>query len=110
MPRTTTRRAPAPAEAFARLFESVHEGVSIGAVDGATTTTYSANPYLKLMFGFATETPQESVRPFETECFVDAQARDAFVERLRRDGAVTDYLLRLRRACAARTASRCGWK
>ncbi len=30
--------------------------------------------------------------------FVDPQARDGFVERLQRDGAVTDYLLRLRRA------------
>ena len=98
MPRTTTRRAPAAADAFARLFESVHEGVYIGALNGGSTTTYSANPYLKLMFGYGAETPQEAVRPFETDCFVDAQARDAFIERLRRDGAVTDYLLRLRRA------------
>ena len=98
MPRTTTRRAPAPAEAFARLFESVHEGVYIGAVDGPASATFSANPHLKLMFGYAGETPQEEVRPFEIECFVDAQAREAFVERLRRDGSVTDYLLRLRRA------------
>src|SRR6185436_6514449 len=30
--------------------------------------------------------------------FVDPQARDLFLDRLRRDGAVTDYLLRLRRA------------
>ena len=98
MPRTTTRRAPAPAQAFARLFESVHEGVYIGAVDGSSSSTFSANPYLKLMFGYSSETPQEDVRPFEIESFVDGQAREAFVERLRRDGAVTDYLLRLRRA------------
>ena len=50
------------------------------------------------MFGFAADTPQEEVRPFEPERFVDPQARDGFVERLQRDGAVTDYLLRLRRA------------
>jgi signal transduction histidine kinase len=98
VPRTTTRRGPAAAEAFARLFESVHEGVYIGAVDGSSSVTFSANPYLKLMFGYATETPEEQVRPFEIDCFVDGQARDAFVERLRRDGSVTDYLLRLRRA------------
>jgi signal transduction histidine kinase len=98
VPRTTTRRAPAPAQAFARLFESVHEGVYIGAVDGSSSSTFSANPYLKLMFGYSSETPQEDVRPFEIESFVDGQAREAFVERLRRDGAVTDYLLRLRRA------------
>ena len=50
------------------------------------------------MFGYAEETPQEDVRPFELERFVDPQARDLFVERLQRDGAITDYLLRLRRA------------
>ena len=50
------------------------------------------------MFGYAAETPQEEVRPFEVERFVDPQARDGFVERLQRDGAITDYLLRLRRA------------
>ena len=50
------------------------------------------------MFGYAAETPAADVRPFEPERFVDPQARDGFVERLQRDGAVTDYLLRLRRA------------
>ena len=86
------------AEAFARLFEAVHEGVFIGIINGPETGTISANPYLKLMFGFAGDTPQEEVRPFEPDRFVDQQARDNFVERLERDGAVTDYLMRLRRA------------
>jgi signal transduction histidine kinase/CheY-like chemotaxis protein len=90
--------APAPAEAFARLFEAVHEGVYIGTLSSTASATLSANPYLKLMFGFASETPQEDVRPFDADRFVDAQARDGFLERLRRDGSVTDYLLRLRRA------------
>jgi two-component system NtrC family sensor kinase len=85
-------------DAFARLFEAVHEGVYIGAIDAATTTTSSANPHLKLMFGFAADTPEADVRPFEPDRFVDPQARDGFVARLQRDGAVTDYLLRLRRA------------
>jgi signal transduction histidine kinase len=85
-------------ETFARLFEAVHEGVYIGVLDPRTASTISANPYLKLMFGFAADTPAEDVRPFELEHFVDPQARDLFLERLRRDGAVTDYLLRLRRA------------
>ncbi len=88
---------PAP-EAFARLFEAVHEGVYIGTVDGGTTRTLSANPHLKLMFGYAADTPQEEVRPFEIERFVDPQARDGFIARLQRDGAATDYLMRLRRA------------
>jgi two-component system cell cycle sensor histidine kinase/response regulator CckA len=92
-----TPAAPPP-EAFARLFESVHEGVYIGTLSSDRTRTLSANPYLKLMFGFAVETPQDEVRPFEIERFVDPQAREGFLERLDRDGAITDYLLRLRRA------------
>jgi two-component system NtrC family sensor kinase len=50
------------------------------------------------MFGYRTETAQDDVHPFDPERFVDVQARAAFIERLQRDGAVTDYLLRLRRA------------
>jgi signal transduction histidine kinase/CheY-like chemotaxis protein len=88
----------ATADAFARLFEAVHEGVYIGTIDGPYTATVSANPYLKLMFGFAADTPQSEVRPFEADRFIDLQARDGFVQRLERDGAVTDYLMRLRRA------------
>jgi two-component system NtrC family sensor kinase len=94
----TSPRATAPAEAFARLFESVHEGVYIGSLTRAASLTISANPFLKLMFGYSAETAQDEVRPFELDCFVDPQARDGFLERLHRDGAVTDYLLRLRRA------------
>jgi PAS domain S-box-containing protein len=91
--------APAPrGEAFARLFEAVHEGVYIGMVGGAGTTTLAANPHLKLMFGYPGETSAEDVRPFDIERFVDAQARSGFIDRLSRDGAITDYLLRLRRA------------
>ena len=97
MARTTTR-ASAAAEAFARLFESVHEGVYIGALKGDSSRTESANPYMKLMFGFPNETLQEDVRPFDPDGFVDPVARTSFLDRLRRDGAVTDYLLRLRRA------------
>src|SRR6266567_4574555 len=85
-------------EAFARLFEAVHEGVYIGTILGAATETRAANPYLKLMFGFAADTPEADVRPFEVERFVDPQARDGFIARLERDGSVTDYLMRLRRA------------
>jgi len=95
---TTPITAAPAAEAFARLFESVHEGVYIGTLSPSAAPTLSANPYLKLMFGYPSETPQEDVRPFEIERFVDPQARDGFVERLQRDGSITDYLLRLRRA------------
>jgi signal transduction histidine kinase len=93
---TTTNSLPD--ETFARLFEAVHEGVYIGLVDARGSSTLFANPFVKLMFGFAADTPGDEVRPFEIDLFVDPQAREQFLERLRRDGAVTDYLLRLRRA------------
>ncbi len=95
---TSRCRVEPAAEAFARLFESVHEGVYIGTVNGASSQTLAANPHLKLMFGFGVETSEHDVRPFEVEHFVDPQARDGFLGRLQRDGAVRDYLLRLRRA------------
>jgi PAS domain S-box-containing protein len=88
---------PAPEE-FARLFEAVHQGVYIGLITLDATRTLSANPYLKLIFGYAAETPVEDVRPFDAERFVDRQAREAFIERLSHDRSLTDYLLRLRRA------------
>ena len=88
---------PRPEE-FARLFEAVHEGVYIGLITPDRTLTLSANPYLKLMFGFAGETPTPDIRPFDPDRFVDAQARQAFIARLAHDASLTDYLLRLRRA------------
>ncbi len=86
------------AGAFARLFEAVHEGVYIGTIGPETTTTIAANPHLKLIFGYASESAEEDVRPFDRERFVDPQARVALLERLTVDGSVSDYLLRLRRA------------
>jgi len=86
------------AAAFARLFEAVHEGVYIGTIASDSTTTIAANPHLKLIFGFAAETREADVRPFDAERFLDASARAALVERLSTDGSVSDYLLRLRRA------------
>jgi signal transduction histidine kinase len=86
------------AAAFARLFEAVHEGVYIGTIGPDVCTTIAANPHLKLIFGYANETPEESVRPFDAAAFIDPHARAALLERLTTDGAVADYLLRMRRA------------
>jgi two-component system, cell cycle sensor histidine kinase and response regulator CckA len=96
--RSMTRAASDAGDALARLFEAVHEGVYIGVLEPDSTATVWANPFLKLMFGFAADSAAEDVRPFDAERFVDAQAREQFVDSLRHDGAVTDYLLRLRRA------------
>jgi PAS domain S-box-containing protein len=98
--RRRSGRAPARATgaaAFARLFEAAHEGVYIGLVGERDTTTLAANPHLRLMFGYDPTAPVAEVRPFDPDRFVDAEARAALVDRLRRDGAAADYLLRLRR-------------
>ena len=86
------------AAAFARLFEAVHEGVYIGTIAADATATIAANPHLKLILGYTDETPERDVRPFDIDRFVDPQARSALLERLTSDGAVSDYLVRLRRA------------
>jgi signal transduction histidine kinase/BarA-like signal transduction histidine kinase len=61
------------------------------------STTVAANPHLKLIFGYAPETPEREVIPFAPGRFVDEAARTAFLARLLNEGSVTDYLLRLRR-------------
>lgn len=90
------------ASAFARLFEAVHEGVYIGrivtrAIGTEPHTTLAANAHLRGMFGVAADTPEADVQPFAAERFADPPARATFIDRLSRDGAVTDYLLRMRR-------------
>ncbi len=85
-------------DAFARLFEALHEGVYIGLIaEDGSTSTLAANPHLRLMFGWAEELAVTDVRPFEAGRFVDEQARLSFLQQLSRDGLAQDYLLRLRR-------------
>jgi len=102
MKRTTTRarrRSRRPrADLLGSLYDSIREGVYIGTLDSDDGTTLGANPHLKLMLGVSPERPDDAVRLFSADRFVDPRARDAFLTQLRRDGAVSDYLLRLRRA------------
>jgi signal transduction histidine kinase/BarA-like signal transduction histidine kinase len=101
-PERPARDLPGPidprADALARLFEEVHEGIYVGLVSATGSRTLAANPHLKLILGFAPETPETDVRPFDPSRFDDPQARESFRERLVANGAVTEYLLRLRRA------------
>ncbi len=92
---------PPPVDALTRFFELVHEGVFLGTVDDAATTTQAANPHLRLLFGYGADAPAAEIRPFDPARFVDPQARNALLDRLRRDGGVTDFLLRLRRVDGA---------
>ena len=84
-------------DAFARLFEAVHEGIYIGLLGPRDTKTLAANPYLRVMFGYAAGAGDAEIRPFEPSRFVDPQARSGFIDRLAAEGAVTDHLLRMRR-------------
>jgi len=79
------------------VFQAVREGVYIGTVGAASTTTLAANPHLKMIFGYPLETAETLVQPFDVSRFVDLQARTLFIERLDREGLVTDHLMRLRR-------------
>ena len=86
------------ADAFARLFEAVHEGVYIGQLGPPETTTLAANPHLKTMFGYAAEAPDAQIQPFDAAALRrPAGARRASSNASASEGAVTDYLLRLRR-------------
>ena len=84
-------------DAFARLFEAIHEGIYIGLLSADATATLAANPHLKIMFGWAEDTPAGDIRPFGPGRFVDDQARGAFLQHLARDGTALGYLLRVRR-------------
>ena len=86
------------ADALARLFEGVHEGVYIGLLGAHDNITLAANPYLRIIFGHPADTPEASFQPFAPDRFTDRDARSVFIDRLAHDSAVTDYLLRLRRA------------
>lgn len=86
-----------PNDAFLRLFEGLREGIYIGVVSASSSTTDAANPYLRLIMGLADDVPAADVRPFDPDRFVDPLAREGFLAQLRRDGAVHDHLLRLRR-------------
>lgn len=83
------------------MFQAVPEGVYVGTLRAASTATLAANPHLKVIFGYPPETAETLVQPFDSSRFVDAEARTLFIERLDRDGVVTDHLLRLRRVDGA---------
>lgn len=89
------------AMAFARLFQSVREGVYMGTLGVNSTSTLAANPHLKEIFGYPADAAESVVQPFEAPRFVDPQARQTFIELLDRDGGVMDHLIRVRRVDGA---------
>ncbi|MPY87371.1 MAG: response regulator [Luteitalea sp.] len=85
------------AAALDRFFVSMQHGVYVGVVSRDESYTLAVNPQAKLMFGLSADHPDEDVRLFAPERFVDSQTHRTFIERLAQDGAVRDLLLRLRR-------------
>lgn len=79
------------------LFRTIPLGILVGTVSEQDDATTAANPFLRLMFGYAEELPASAVRPFAAERFADPALRRGLIERLARDGSVRDHLLRLRR-------------
>jgi signal transduction histidine kinase/CheY-like chemotaxis protein len=73
----------------------------MGTLGAVTTTTLAANPHLKSIFGYPPDAAESLVQPFDASRFVDPQARHDLIEKLDRDGHVTEHLLRLRRVDGA---------
>lgn len=88
-PRDVRRANPAA------FLSSVAHGVFLGSpVHGPCR---GANASLKRMLGYALDTPDARIDPFDPERFIEQDAREIFSERLAADGGVVDHLLRLRR-------------
>jgi two-component system NtrC family sensor kinase len=88
------------AKAFTRLLDVLHEGVFVGAMTSPhadSWVTLVVNPYLRQLLAYPTETPDAEVSPLAVARFEDPGARTAFLDRLSSEGAVADYLLRMRR-------------
>ncbi|HEX7485900.1 MAG TPA: ATP-binding protein, partial [Vicinamibacterales bacterium] len=85
-------------QAFARLFDYVQVGAFVGVLSERGDRTLAANIQLRLIFGYQAETDERTIRPFDLERFIDPLARPNLLDRLRHDGSVTDFLVRVRRA------------
>jgi two-component system cell cycle sensor histidine kinase/response regulator CckA len=69
--------------------------------EGDAWVTLAANRHLKSLLGYAPDTPESDVAPLAAPRFDDANTRASFFDRLARDGALSDYLLRMRRVDGA---------
>ncbi len=69
----------------------------MGTLGAVSTTTLAANPHLKAIFGYPPDAAESSIQPFDVSRFVDPQARHDLIEKLDREGSVTEHPLRLRK-------------
>ena len=84
--------------AFARLCDHARVGAFVGILSDRGDRTLAVNAQLRLIFGYATDTDEGAVAPFAFDRFIDPLARPNLTDRLRRDGSITDFLVRVRRA------------
>ena len=68
------------ADALARLFDAVHQGVFIGTMSSSGGDTVLANPHLKRIFGHAADAASTEVHPFAPARFQDVEARQELIE------------------------------
>ena len=85
------------AAALAHLFEAVPQGAYVGTLSVERDVTVAVNTHLKALLGYQADTAECDVHPLARDRFVDPVGRRALLERLANDGAVVNYLLRLRR-------------
>ena len=83
---------------FAQLFDHIQVGAFIGILSDHGDRTVAANVRLRLIFGYPIETDEHTLLPFDLERFIDPLTRPNLLDRLRHDGSITDFLVRVRRA------------
>jgi signal transduction histidine kinase/CheY-like chemotaxis protein len=98
MPAVELRHAESADQAYGRLFDGIQVGAFVGILSDRGDRTLAANAQLRLIFGYAVETDERTLLPLSVERFIDPLARPNLLERLRHDGSVTDFLVRVRRA------------
>jgi two-component system NtrC family sensor kinase len=84
--------------AFARLCDHARVGAFVGILSDRGDRTLAVNAQLRLIFGYPTDTDEGAIAPFAFDRFIDPLARPSLTDRLRRDGSITDFLVRVRRA------------
>jgi signal transduction histidine kinase len=90
--------ADARASRFAHLFDHIQVGAFVGELSDDGDRTLACNAHLRLTFGYPVEAAEQDVLPFSLDRFIDPLARPNLLDRLRHDGSVTDFLVRVRRA------------
>ena len=92
------RSADSRSRAFAGLFDRIQVGAFVGILSDTADRTLAANAQLRLIFGYDEVTDERALAPFAPDRFIDPAARPSLLTRLRHDGGITDFLVRVRRA------------